>query len=92
MSSILEKLWEDYIYPDEGCQISTPEEKELMSYITRHNDSLLATMTEEQKEVFEKFSDCQYELTNIREREIFVYAFRLGAQVMLESLQPISEE
>ncbi len=92
MSSILEKLWEDYIYPDEGCQITTPEEKELTSYITRHSDSLLASMTEKQKEVFEKFSDCQFELTNIRERELFVYAFRLGAQVMLESMQPINEE
>ena len=43
-------------------------------------------MTKEQKELWEKFDDCHAELADIREREIFVYAFRLGARMMAETL------
>ena len=40
------------------------------------------------KEVLEKFDDCYAELTDINEREIFVYAFRLGARIAIEVLSP----
>lgn len=32
--------------------------KELMEYMARHHDDLLEIMTDEQKEVFEKYEDC----------------------------------
>jgi len=51
---------------------------------TVHHDNLQATLTEEQKETLEKFDDSYAELTDINEREIFVYAFRLGVRIMLE--------
>ena len=35
------------------------------------------------KEILEKFDDCYNELTDINEREIFAYAFKLGAKLML---------
>jgi hypothetical protein len=44
------------------------------------------TLTDKQKEIFEKFNDCYDELTDINEREIFVYAFRLGMRIAIESL------
>jgi len=47
---------------------------------------LMREITDEQKETFEKFSDCYDELTDINEREIFVYAFRLGMRIAIESL------
>ncbi len=36
--------------------------------------------------MLEKFDDCYNELTDINEREIFSYAFKLGARIMLEVL------
>ena len=57
-----------------------------MEYIARHHDDLLKTMTDEQKETFEKFNDCYDELTDINEREIFSYAFRLGMRIAIETL------
>jgi hypothetical protein len=42
----------------------------------------------EKKELLEKFDDCYSELTDINEREIFVYAFRLGARIAIEVLLP----
>ncbi|MBE6630820.1 MAG: hypothetical protein E7624_08250 [Ruminococcaceae bacterium] len=37
---------------------NSPEMKELMEYMARHHDDLLKTLTDEQKEIFEKFEDC----------------------------------
>ena len=64
--------------------------KELMEYMARHHDDLLKSMTDEQKEIFEKFDDCWGEYMSLAEATIFEYAFRLGAQMMLEiTKQPI---
>ena len=42
--------------------------------------------------MFEKFNDCDNELTDINEREIFIYAFRLGARIAIEVLFPIADK
>ena len=41
-------------------------------------------LTDKQKETPTKFDDCYAELTEINEREIFVYAFRLGMLIAIE--------
>ena len=40
-------------------------------------------MTDEQKEIFEKFHDCWSEYASLAEAAIFEYAFRLGARIAL---------
>ena len=80
MKNILEELWYGNICPDSYFGQTSAEEKELLGYIVRHTDALYATLTVEQKEILEKRDDCQAELTGITERDIFVYAFRLGAR------------
>ena len=60
--------------------------KELMEYMARHHDDLLKTMTDEQKEIFEKFDDCWSEHTSYAEEAIFTYAFKLGMQIAIETL------
>ncbi len=84
MKSILEELWYGNVCPNYGCHEATKEAKELMGYIADHHDNLLATLTDKQKEILEKFDDFYAELTDINEREIFVYAFRLGARIAIE--------
>ena len=88
MRSILEELWYGNVCPNMGCRESTTEAKQLMGYIADHHDNLLATLTDKQKEILKKFDDCYAELTDINEREIFVYAFRLGARIAIEVLSP----
>ena len=61
--------------------------KELMEYMARHHDDLLKTMSDEQKEIFEKFDDCWSEYVSLAEAAIFEYAFRLGARLTIETLQ-----
>ena len=86
MRSILEELFYGNICPNSDCRNNEKETKELMGYIADHHDKLLKELTDEQKETFEKFNDCYDELTDINEREIFSYAFRLGMRIAIEVL------
>lgn len=86
MRSILEELFYGNICPNTDCRSNGNETKQLMGYIADHHDTLLSTINEQQKEIFEKFDDCYNELTDINEREIFVYAFKLGMQIAIEVL------
>lgn len=61
--------------------------KEPMEYMARHHDDLLKTMSDEQKEIFEKLDDCWSEYVSLAEAAIFEYAFRLGARLTIETLQ-----
>lgn len=70
--------------PPEDSRHNTPEMKELMEYISRHNDDLFKTMTDEQKEIFEKFHDCWSEYASLSDEVLFEYAFRLGARLVLD--------
>jgi hypothetical protein len=45
------------------------------------------SFTDEQKEIFERFHDCWSEYASLAEESIFAYAFKLGANLMLETLQ-----
>ena len=63
-----------------------------MGYIADHHDNLLATLNEHQKEILEKFDDCYNELTDINERALFSYVFKLGARIMLAVVSEREEQ
>ena len=86
MKSIIKELWRGNINPQEDSRNNSPEMKELMEYMARHHDDLLKTMTDEQKEIFEKFEDCWSEYASYTEEAIFEYAFKLGMQIAIETL------
>ena len=88
MRSILEELFYGIICPNTNCRSDGKEAKELMRYVASHHENLLKTLNDEQKETLEKFNDCYDELTDINEREIFVYAFRLGMRIAIEVILP----
>ena len=86
MRSILEELFYGNICPNFDCRSHDKETKQLMGYIADHHDNLLSTLNDQQKELLEKFDDCYNELTDINEREIFSYAFKLGMRIAIEVL------
>ena len=88
MKSILEELFYGNVCPNTDCRSNGKNTKQLMEYIANHHSALNETLTTKQKEIFEKFNDCYDELTSINEREIFVYAFRLGVRIAIEVLLP----
>ena len=91
MKSTLEELWHGNVNPQENSRNNTPEMKKLIEYMARHHDDLLKSMTEEQKDIFERFDDCWSEYASLAEEAIFVYAFRLGASMMLDILRKENE-
>ena len=86
MKSILEELWYGNICPEIYSCTTTPEMKQLMEYMARHHETLLATLNDEQKETFEKFDDCWSEYASLAEKSIFVYAFKFGMRLAIEVL------
>ena len=86
MRSILEELFYGNICPNTDCRSHDKETKQLMGYIADHHDNLLFTLNDQQKTLLEKFDDCYNELTDINEREIFSYAFKLGMRIAIEVL------
>ena len=91
MRSVINELWHGSIVPQKDSRNNSHEMKQLMEYMARHHDDLLKTMTDEQKEIFEKFDDCWDEYVSLAEAAIFEYAFRLGARLAIE-VQKDSEE
>ena len=65
MKSMIDELWYGNVSPMDDTRNNTEEMKELMSYIARHQEELVATLTDEQKAIFEKFDDC---LSGIRKQ------------------------
>lgn len=55
-------------------------------YMAAHHKTLSDGLTEKQKETLGKFDDCQCELIDINERELFVYAFKLGMRFAIEAM------
>ena len=86
MKSMITELWHGNINPQTDSRNNSPEMKELMEYMARHHDDLLKTLTDEQKEIFEKFHDCRDEYVSLAEAAIFEYAFKLGMQIAIETL------
>ena len=86
MRSILEELFYGNICPNTDCRSHDKETKQLMGYIADHHDNLLSTLNDQQKVLLEKFDDCYNELTDINEREIFSYAFKLGMRIAIAVL------
>ena len=58
MRSIINELWRGNIIPQEDRRNNIKEMKELLSYMSRHYEDLEKTLSDEQKEIFEKFHDC----------------------------------
>ena len=55
---ILEEFWYGNIEPMEYGPFSNEEYKELLRLITKNEEKLQATFSDEQKELFSKYTDC----------------------------------
>ena len=83
--NVIKELWHGNIIPQKDSRNNSPETKQLMEQMARHHDELLKSMSDEQKEIFEKFDDCWSEYMSLAEAAIFEYAFKLGMRIELEA-------
>ncbi|MGN1420598.1 MAG: DUF6809 family protein [Eubacterium sp.] len=81
---ILEDLYYGNLFPNEKCAKLNDEMKELLGLLNRNEEKLTSTLSDEQKETFEKYKDCNQEISEIVERNAFLNGFRLGARIIIE--------
>ena len=84
---ILEEFWYGNIEPTEYDTTACKEYNEILRLITRNEEKLLATMTDEQKGLFEKYTDCTREFQTLTDCLIFQNGFKLGARMMMEVME-----
>lgn len=82
--NILEEFWYGNLDPAEYDTSPSEEYKEVLRLISRNEDKLLATMTDDQKELFSRYQDCVREYQAMAECMLFQNSFRLGARIMIE--------
>ena len=87
MNSPIKELWHGNITTQEDSRTNSKEMKELLGYMARHHENLEKSFTDEQKEIFEKFHDCWSEYMSLAKAAVFAYAFKLGTNLMLETLK-----
>ena len=64
----------------------------MLGYVVRNEDDLKATLTEQQKEIFEKLKDCESELHGMNELEAFINGFKLATRIMIEVMHEPSDK
>ena len=87
----LEDLYYGNISPHERYIKRGTRVDKLVKLICKNEDELNSSLTEKQKETFEKFKDCTSELSCITEREAFSSGFILATRIMVEVMQGLEE-
>ena len=87
----LEDLYYGNISPHERYIKRGTRVDKLVKLICKNEEDLNSTLTEKQKETFEKFKDCQNELSCITEREAFSSGFILATRIMVEVMEGLEE-
>ena len=90
--NILEDLWFGNISPWERPFKKDSAYAQLLALVIRHQDDLLKRLNDEEKEIFEKFSECSNEMHDLTEREAFIKGFTLGARIIIEVMTNTNEE
>lgn len=80
---ILEEFWYGNIESTE-YDTSCNEYHETPNLIIHNEEKLLTTMTDEQKELFSRYTDCVREFQTMTDYLLFQNSFKLEARMMME--------
>ena len=83
---IIEDLYYGNLNPYEKCSKLDEELINLMRLKSKNEENLISTLTEQQKINFEKFKDCEQEMSQISERKSFLIGFKLAAKIIIASI------
>ena len=84
---LLEEFWYGNIEPTEYGVDVCKERKAALLLITKNEEKIQATMTDEQKELFARYTDSVREYQTMSECLLFQNSFKLGARMMLEVME-----
>ena len=84
---ILEELWYGNIEPTEYGASPSQEYRELRRSVERSETELRSTMTDAQKELFNRYLESVLEYQTSSELMLFQNSFKLGARLMIEVME-----
>ena len=82
----LENFYYGNIIPHEIPIVQGSECDVANKLVVRQDEVLTATLTEQQKETFQKFKDSYIDLLTLGERDSFIRGFSLGLKIAVEAL------
>ena len=83
---VLQELWRGNITPSERFVRSDSEYKKIAGKLSDEMDRLMEMISPEAKVQKEIIDNLQADLTMLSNEDIFIYAFRMGARLMLDVL------
>ena len=86
MTSILTDLWYGNLEPCNERSKRLEEMKQLLKLMNRHSEDLNRDLTSNQKEILEKFLECNRELEAIECTDAFMKGFSLAVKLLGEAL------
>ena len=92
MKKIIEALWNGEISPQDTLISDNQEYRELQHQQSKNKTELLEALSDEQKELLEKFCATEIELNGISEREAFTAGFRIAMRLAAEAFYTVDNE
>ena len=83
----IQDLYYGRISPYEMSISTVPEYQKLKALANRNEDLLRESLSDEQKELLEKLTECITDISSISERDMFIAGFRLGMKLMIDVMK-----
>ena len=83
----IQDLYYGRISPYEMSISATPEYQKLKALATQNEDLLRETLSDQQKELLEKLTECITDISSISERDMFITGFQLGVKLMIDVMK-----
>ena len=85
--STIQDLYYGRISPYEMGISTAPEYQKLKALAVKNEDLLRENLSDEQKELLEKLTECITDISSISERDMFIAGFRLGMKLMIDVMK-----
>ena len=84
---LLGEFWYGNIKPTEYETFACKEYKEILRLITKNEEKLQASMSDEQKGLFSRYTDAVREYQTTSDYLLFQSSFKLGVKIMVEIMK-----
>ena len=83
---VLQELWWGNITPSERFVRSGSEYKKIAGKLSDEMDRLMEAISPEARKQLENIGNLRADMTVLANEDVFIYAFRMGARLMLDVL------
>lgn len=86
MKDFIREIWHGQVQAEGHVGMNNREMKEILHLKNRNEEKLLAALSEEEKELYRKISDCETEYDALYCEEVFIEGVRFAVRMMAEAL------